>query len=530
MCTDGHLIAGIRCGIGASFVTDRTVRAQKEVAAGMIAGIGAAASMVPGEMVEARTAGAGLTESQRDAVRIILASCDRVVGVQVYAGIGKTTMLRQATALAEERLIIGLTPSVSATRVLARETGIACRTLQGFLAHYRDVVDNLVGEERLNGLRKDFAGSILVVDDMAQASTEQARWLIRFADRLSVGRLALVGDRRQLRAVSAGQPFRQLQDAGMQTALMDDIRRQRNPGLKATALDVIGSARKSIPGKSGENLYLVPADQLGETAARIWLELLPAARARTAILAPTGELRERINETVREGLEEEGALHGRELVIETLVELGLTQAQKDDMRNWREGDIAVFHNDLSRFHIRAGDTCTVTAIENERVWLHHPDGQPRHIAPVGAVRFRLNLCETTRVRIRAGDRIRWTRNDDDRGLTRFDPAAILSISHHTLQLRTDDGRILEFHHDDLQLRYIEHAYASAIHAAQRLEQYDVIAALDSGHGLLSNQRAFYLEISRAQGNAVVLTDNREQLIARQYDRNISRSLDLDMGL
>ena len=546
MRADGHLIAGIRRGIGASFVTDRTVRAQKEVVTGMMAGIGAATPLALGDVVKAQMAGAGgLTESQRDAVRIILVSCDRVVGVQVYAGIGKATMLRQVAALAEGRLIIGLTPSVSATRVLARETGIACRTLQGFLGRYRDVVDNLAGEERLDGLRKDFAGSILVVDDMAQASTEQARRLIQFADRLSVGRLVLVGDRRQLRAVSAGQPFRQLRDAGMQTALMDDIRRQRNPGLKATALDVIGSARKSIPGKSGGNLYPVPADQLGETAARIWLELLPAARARTAILAPTGELRERINETVREGLKEEGALHGRELVVETLVEIGLTQAQKADMRNWREGDIAVFHHDLSRFHIRAGDPCTVTAIEDERVWLHHPDGKPRHIMLVDAVRFRLDLCEMTRVRIRAGDRIRWTRNDDDRGLVRLDPAEILLVSHRTLQLRTDDGRMLEFHQDDPQLRYIEHAYASAMHAAQRLERDDVIAALDSGHGLLSNQWAFYLEISRGRGNAVALTDNREELmelleentgerqkglLRERDDIRFSQDQDLDMDL
>ncbi len=543
MRVDGHLIAGMRRGIGASFVTDRTVRAQKEVVAAMMGGIGASASMLPGEAVEARTADTGLTESQRDAVKIILASRDRVVGVQVYAGIGKTAMLRQVAALARGRLIIGLASSPAAMRVLARETGIACRTLHGFLERHRDVVDNLAGEERMDELRKDFSGSILVVDDMALASTEQARRLIRIADRLGIGRLALVGDRRQLRAVGAGQPFRQLRDTGMQVALMDDIRRQRNPGLQATALDVIGSAHKPIPGNPAENLYPVAADRLGGTAARIWLELTPSARANTAILASTSELREQINETVREGLEEEGALHGRELEIETLAEIGLTQAQKDDTHNWREGDVVVFHNDLSRFRIRAGDTCTVTEIGNDRVWLHHPDGAPRRIAAGGAVRLRLDLCESSRIRIRAGDRIRWTRNDDDRGLARFDQAAVLSISHRTVQLRADDGRMLEFNHGDLQLRYIEHAYASAVHAAQGLEQDDVIAALDSGHGLLSGQRRFWLEISRGPGNAVVLTDNREDLVEleeentaeRQEDLirergGVARSLELDLDL
>ncbi len=557
MCMDGHLIARVRHGIGASFVTDRTVRAQKEVAAQIMAGIGTGAPLTPTEVVEAQMADCGLTESQRDAVRIILTSHDRVVGVQVYAATGKTDMLRQVKTLAQGHLIIGLAPSTSAVRALARETGITCRTLQGFLAQRRDVADNLVGKEQLDELRKHFTHSILVVDDMAQVSTEQARRLACIADHLGVGRLVLIGDRKQLRAVGAGQPFRLLRDAGMQTALMDDIRRQRNPGLTAAALDVLGSEAKPPPEKSVENLYPVAADRLGETAARIWLELLPAERARTAILAPTRELRERISESVREGLAEEGALHGRELVIETLVELGLTQAQKNDMRNWREGDVAVFHRDFAQCRIHAGDICTVTALENGRALLYHADGKLRHITPAGAVRPHLDLYETSRVRIRAGDRIRWTRSDRDRGLIRLDPAVILVISHRTVQLRADDGRMLELDHDDSQLRYIEHAYATALHTARKLDQDDLIAALDSGHGLLTDQRTFCLEISRTQGHAVVLTDNCEQLMellqentgerknepARKpdniqsaeqlpYDRHISRSpgMDLDVDL
>ena len=74
---------------------------------------------------------------------------------------------------------------------------------------------------------------------MSLASTAQVRSLMRSAEHLGVARLVMVGDSRQLRAVDAGQPFRQLQQAGMATAVMDDIRRQRNPGLKAAVLDAI---------------------------------------------------------------------------------------------------------------------------------------------------------------------------------------------------------------------------------------------------------------------------------------------------
>ena len=47
--------------------------------------------------------------------------------------------------------------------------------------------------------------------------------------------------------------------------------------------------------------------------------------------------------------------------------------------------------------------------------------------------------------------------------------------------------------------------------AQGLTRDKVIAVLDSGHGFLANQQTFYVEISRARDEAIILTDNREQL-------------------
>jgi ATP-dependent exoDNAse (exonuclease V) alpha subunit len=45
-------------------------------------------------------------------------------------------------------------------------------------------------------------------------------------------RVLLVGDTRQHQAVEAGQPYQQLQEAGIQTARLDEIIRQKDPALK----------------------------------------------------------------------------------------------------------------------------------------------------------------------------------------------------------------------------------------------------------------------------------------------------------
>ncbi len=46
-------------------------------------------------------------------------------------------------------------------------------------------------------------------------------------------RVLLVGDVRQHQAVDAGRPYQQLQEAGMATARLEDIVRQKDPALKA---------------------------------------------------------------------------------------------------------------------------------------------------------------------------------------------------------------------------------------------------------------------------------------------------------
>ena len=507
---DKHLLPAIRRGVGEAWTTARAVNAEREVIERMRAGIGAAAPLIAAPITD--NALEGLTEGQREAARLILEGRDRTVGVQGYAGTGKTVMLRRVAALAGSRRVIGLAPSASAARTLARETGLGCRTLQWFLARCREVADGVADAETLDALKQQYAGALLIVDEMSLAGTAQARALLRIADQLGVARLVLVGDSRQLRGVEAGQPFRQLQDARMATAVLDEVRRQRDPDLKAAVLDMIEGAPADALDRLGANLHEVPAEALGRTAATLWLRLSREARAETALLAPTRALRADINDAVREGLEADGTLYGRAIELATLVPLGLTRAQAGDARHWREGDVALFHRDLHHYRIRAGDACTVTEVGEDRIGLAHPDGRPRHLTPSGDIRYRLGLYETAKLRIREGERLRWTRNDAPRGLINGEEAQVRAIGASTLKLGVAGGRDIAFARNDPQLRHLAYAYASTVHGAQGQTHERVIAVLDSGFGHLSNQQTFYVQLSRARENAVVLTDNREQLI------------------
>ncbi len=510
---DGHLIDAVARRADLAFVTDRARDAERDLIAGMRAGLDAGHGLSPASSIEAGLDAAGLNEGQRHAARAILLSPHRTVGVQGHAGSGKTTMLRAVRELAGERRIVGLAPSASAVHVLAGEADIPARTLQGFLARYRDVGDGIAPPEKTEQARKTLGGAVLILDEASMVGTVQMRALTRIAANTGVARLALIGDRRQLRAVEAGQPFGLLQDAGMPTARMDEVVRQRDADLKAAVLHMVADEPRMAVEELGNGVLETESDELGRKAARLWLDLDPGLRAGTAILAPTHELRAEINDAVRHGLEDEGVLHGPGLEIERYVNLHLTRSQKGEAANYRPGDVAVFHHDVYGVKARAGDACRVLEpLDDGRVLLAHPDGGERRIDPAGYIRYRLDLYETAPMVLRAGDEVRWTRNDAARGLINGEHAEVLSIGPVNVRMRTQDGREIAMARDDPQLHHLDHAYSSTVHAAQGLTRDRVIAVLDTDRGAPADQAMFYVELTRARDNVVLLTDDREALI------------------
>ncbi len=519
MKRDGHLVDAVRGGLGPCLVASRALRAEREIVERMRTARETGRPLADAGRVERAIATGTLTEGQREAVRAILLGEGRIAGVQGYAGTGKTAMLSAVRELADDRRVIALAPSAAAVRSLRREAGLPARTLQGFLSRHRDVADGTVSAEGLARLRALHSGSVLVLDEASMAGTVQTRTLMRIADALDVGRLVLVGDTRQLRAIEAGQPFRQLQEAGMPTAVMDDVLRQRTPHLREAVAHVIGGRPREALGRLGDDVHEVGAGELGRTAARLWLDLDPSARASTAILAPTHEIRAEVAATVREGLASEGVLRGKEIEIRRLVSRGLTRPQTGDIRNWDEGDAAVFHHDLWGGKAKAGDVFTVNAVDEERAELVHDDGRVLKVKPGGKrLRYQLELHETATIRLRAGDEIRWTRNDGRRDLVNGGRARVLSVGPKAVRFRTSDGRGLRLSRSDPQLRHLDHAYSSTVHGAQGTTADRVIAVLDSGHGALADQATFYVEVTRARDEAVILTDSREQLAETLEER------------
>ena len=512
--------------LDAAYTTRRALAAESAILAQVRAGVGAGTPLAEAGRVAAHLAKAGLTAGQRAAAELLLLASHRIVGVQGHAGTGKTVLLRAVAALAAGRPVLALAPSAAATRILGAETGLPARTLAWFLTRYREVGTGTASPDELAAAREALAGALVIVDEASMVGNAAMRLLLGITDRADVARVALVGDRRQLPSVEAGTPFRLMQDRGLPTATMAEILRQRTPGLRAVVRHLL--ARKpdlAIEALGAQAIEIGDADDTtAEAAARLWLELPPEDRAGTAIVAPTHAERAEIAAVIRAGLAAEGVLRGNTLTIDRYVNLHLTGAEKRDPLHYRPGDIAVFGNKLLQLRIDEDDACQVRAVEGDRVVLAHPDGTERHIKPDSQVRYRLKVYEPRPIDLRAGDRIRWTRNwrRTDLKLHNGALAMITAIDRHRVRFRSDDGREYSLQRDAPQLHHVDYAYSTTVYGAQGMTCDAVIAVLDAGRGAPPDQAAVYVELTRARDAAVLLTDDREALVDALEERTGER--------
>jgi len=523
--------------IGTLYTTPEALALERETIALIRSGHGAGARLWSDRAARAALSGSRLTEGQREAAATIAASPDRFVGVQGLAGTGKTTMLRRAVDMLADKgcRVAGLAPSASAAATLGRETGIKAETLQRFLARNAGFARGDFTDKGLAAMRGKYRTTVLAVDESSMISTRQMRDLLKIATLFAIPRVALVGDARQLDGVEAGKPFAQLQKAGMETAHMRDIVRQRDPETLAAVVAAAAGDVKTAFAKLGSNvLEIGEREQLHKVVAEAWLSLPPERRRETGLMVPSNTLREAVNMDIRDGLRFEGRLRGETLRNPILAPLGLSLAEKGLAGNYKVGDVVRFNRDYESLSVAKDDYRTVDAADPDTGVVRLAGGEapvdwsPHKVA--GRTRGAVEVFEPATMPLQAGDAIRWTRNDNANGLYNGQTATVAAVgADGSVTIRDHGGdRTILLPGDAPQLRHMDYAWAGTVHAFQGRTTARVVAALEAGNPHLTNQKMFYVEISRARDAAVLITDDAERLRNRLERATGERIAALDL--
>jgi len=447
-----------------------------------------------------------LSTSQRAAVEQILSSQDKIMGLEGVAGAGKTTSLSavRETAQNEGYEVRGLAPTSRAVQKLA-ESGIESETLQ---RHLRREEQPDEGQKRL-----------FVLDESSLASTKQIN---EFLERLhGYDRVLLVGDTRQHEAVEAGRPYHQLQEAGMLTARLDEIVRQKDPALKEAVEQL---ARGDVYGaidnldQQGRVHEIVNREERLSEIAREYAR----APEGTLVISPDNESRRELNRLIHLEMQDRGDVSRDEHKLRVLdSRQEMTGADRQWAGQYEEGDVVRYTRGSKVLGIDPGEYACVEQVDasENRVTIERENGEhqtydPRRLAGVA-------VYHETERGFSEGDRVQFTAPSKGLHVANRELGTIEKINDAgDVQIRMDSG--LEVAFNIREHPHLDHGYAVTSHSSQGQTAQRVLIHVDTDKSeLLINNRFAYVSVSRAQYDAEIYTNDKSEL-GRDLSRDVTQ--------
>jgi conjugative relaxase-like TrwC/TraI family protein len=498
-----------------AFTTRETIALEQETIQFMRAAQHAKAALVPGVTGDdLQHAHPHLSAHQRAAVQQVLASRDQVVALEGIAGGGKTTALAAVRDAADRAgyHVEGLAPTSRAAQKLA-EAGMPTNTMQHYLVRH--------------DTRSDGAPTLYVLDESSLASTRQMH---RFLHRLEVqDRVLLVGDVRQHHAVEAGRPYHQLQQAGLDTARLDQVVRQRDPALKRVVEDL---ARGDVRGAVQQLDHQERVHEVVDRDKRLTAIAQEYAKDpdRTLVVSPDHESRHDLNHLIHQWRQQSGHVDPGEHQARVLVTRHeVTGADRQWAEQYEVGNVVRYTTGSARWALPASAYARVEHVnaKENRLTVTSPNGErvtydPRRLQGVTLYR------EEAR-RFSMGDRVQFTAPYRARGVANGELGTIMQMNHRGhLQLRLDSGRRIAFALADHP--HLDHGYAVTSHSSQGQTADRVLVHVDTervGEQLV-NRRLAYVAISRGQYDAQIYTNNKAQLV-EALSREVPHRSAIELG-
>jgi len=498
---------------GRQFTTSDTIQAEKEVLRRMQQGQNRAEPILPIQDAVKHTGKYKiLNTAQRRAAEEILTSRDTVQGLQGFAGVGKTTALKTVREAAEQRgyVVEGFAPTSRAAHQL-RDAGIAADTLQGFLARAKQPTP-----ER----------HLYMVDESSLASTQQMRDFLRKLD--SRDRVLLIGDIRQHQGVEAGKPFEQLVQAGMKTAQLDQIVRQKDPELlRAVEHLSRGEVTEGISLLEQQGRVTEVADPQKRIAAIA--RSYAAHPENTIVVSPDNASRRQINQAVRTELQTLGKVQSEDRTLRVLAPRSdMTGADRTWAARYDVGDMLHYQRGSKDLGIESHSYAGVIAVQpkDNLLTVRKPDGE--HVTYNPARLRGINAYREIEREFAVGERLMFTAPQRELGVANRDLGTIERIGQDgQLAVRLDSGKSVTF--DANEMRHFDHGYAVTSHSSQGLTAERVIVNIDTNiHPELINNRFAYVSISRASHDAQIYTNDAASL-AESLSRDVSKASAIDFS-
>jgi ATP-dependent exoDNAse (exonuclease V) alpha subunit len=360
---------------------------------------------------------------------------------------------------------------------------------------------------------------LYVVDESSLASTKQMH---TFLERLRPeDRVLLVGDIRQHEAVDAGRPYHQLQEAGIHTAHLDEIVRQRDPELKAVVEQLArGDVHSAIEQLDGQRRV----DEIGPREERLTAianEYVKDPHA-TLVVSPDNQSRQDLNDVIHQAMQREGYVDREEHRTPVLVpRQEITGADRQWAERYDTSDVVRYSRGSKALGIEAGDYARVEHVDAKTNHVTVRTDEERTVSYDPRRLQGVTLYRETERAFAVGDRVQMTAPDRVRDVANREFGTIERIDPNgRMEIRWDSGRMSAF--EASERRHLDYGYAVTSHSSQGQTAGRALVHVETERAgeKLVNQRLAYVAVSRGQYDTRIYTDDKVKLV-RALDRDVS---------
>lgn len=461
----------------------------------------------------------GLTGGQKAATTLVLGTTDQFIGIQGYAGVGKTTQMKAVKGALEtlpsdvRPELTGLAPTHQAVKEM-NDVGGRAQTIKSFIVEH--------DQATAAGEKPDYRGQLFLIDESSMAGNQDTAALFQ-AIANGGGRAVSMGDIDQFESVDVGAPFKLMQERSpMDVAIMKQIVRQKDVQLRGAVHDIIDNridaALTRIEAQPADRVArtegaTLPASPFQETETPVadivadWIGRTPAARAQTLIITQLNADRQAVNAGIHAQMASRGELGEQAITVPVLNKITHTRHEFNKTAAWQTGMV-----------VKRGDRYQdVLAVDRNgnTVTVRDEEGKIGLYSPKELITGDVQLFSRSEMEVRAGDLLKYTATDKELGQManqRYTVESVSDTGH--IRLRGDNGRVTINPQDVRAQQHIDYGWAVTGYGAQGASTDYVIAleGTEEGRKALATRRAFYISTSRVKEHVQIYTDGKEKWV------------------
>lgn len=441
-----------------------------------------------------------LDGQQKEAINHILTTTNQVSIISGKAGTGKSTLIKEAVEWIEStgKKVTLVAPTAQASREVLRSEGF----------EQADTIAKLLKDKKM---QESLANQVLWVDEAGLLGTKDMTTILELATKQNA-RLILGGDTKQHSSVVRGDAVRILNTVGgIKAAEVSKIYRQRNEHYKDIVENLSKGDVKTAFDKLDKSNAIQTIDPLNphETIVNDYIEVIKNKKT-ALVVSPTHEQGDQVTNAIRAKLKEIGLIGKKDVSATRLNNLNLTEAQKSDWRNFKEGHVIQFNQNLP--DIKRGSVWTVEKSASIGVFIQNEKKEIQFLPLEKSSQY--DVFQKSQINLSKGDTIRITRNGFDTknkklvngqlmevaSVSRFGKVKLRSkVSDVTYKVRRDHG-------------HLAHAYCVTSHASQGKTVDEVLIAQPTATFAATDAKQFYVSVSRGRDRVRIYTDDKAQLL------------------